>query len=182
MRPSGSELGFERLCCLIYLDHNEDHILVRNICIHLRLYFTNICVKKVLCSSAEIIIWAKSKPRIDEKLVSFFLKQLESKTCSRFELNGSESVQRLYSLAGTMCPWRVILVAVDKLLDRQVKWWFYVKVTKFHTCFWPLNHYFLVPLSNLILSHISQTAGQSMYWRRMFSKLYIRNLSFPIQI
>ena len=89
---------------------------------------------------------------------AFFLKQLESKTCSRFELNGRESVQRLYSLAGTMCPWRVILVAVDKLLDRQVKWWFYIKVTKFHTCFWPLNHYFLVPLSNLILSHISQTA------------------------
>ena len=52
MRPSGSELGFERLRRLIYLDHNEDHILVSNICIHLRLYFTNICIKKFLCSSA----------------------------------------------------------------------------------------------------------------------------------
>ena len=52
MRPSGSELGFERLCRLIYLDYNEDHILVSNICIHLRLYFTNICIKKFLCSSA----------------------------------------------------------------------------------------------------------------------------------
>ena len=159
MRPSGSELGFERLCCLIYLDHNEDHIFAF-ICVCTLQIFVSKKVFLFVCT--EIIIWAKSKPRIDEKLVTFFLKQLESKTCSRFELNGRESVQRLYSLAGTMCPWRVILVAVDKLLDRQVKWWFYIKVTKFHTCFWPLNHYFLVPLSNLILSHISQTAGQSM--------------------
>lgn len=27
MRPLGSELSFERLCYLIYLDHNYDHIL-----------------------------------------------------------------------------------------------------------------------------------------------------------
>lgn len=84
MRPLGSELSFERLCYLIYLDHNYDHILSKSVCIHLRLYFINICVQKFLCSSAlrqYDMIQAKSKPHINEKSDRlFFLKQSENKT------------------------------------------------------------------------------------------------------
>lgn len=84
MRPLGSELSFERLCYLIYLDHNYDHILSKSVCINLRLYFINICVQKFLCSSAlrqYDMIQAKSKPHINEKSDRlFFLKQSESKT------------------------------------------------------------------------------------------------------
>ena len=51
MHPSGSELGFERLCCLIYLDHNEDQILVRNI-----LYSFASVLYKYLCQKSFVFV------------------------------------------------------------------------------------------------------------------------------